>query len=159
MARTIDASTVETLAECLRNVEANLTGRDCFAERIADSLRRIKIALANLELPREEDVKYNAEAVNKLIGSHRLERFISQMPTTMQFLLTTRLATINCGSLAALDAAFVEAAAKHRNVAAETYKMVNGQAVGRTHAYKLDDGRIFRRPLANWETAELVESR
>ena len=29
----------------LRDLQANLTGRDCFAERVADSLRRIKKAL------------------------------------------------------------------------------------------------------------------
>lgn len=37
------------LADCLRNVQANLTGRDCFAERVADSLRRIAIELDKID--------------------------------------------------------------------------------------------------------------
>lgn len=36
----------DELVETLKDVEANLTGRDCFPERVADSLRRIKEALA-----------------------------------------------------------------------------------------------------------------
>jgi hypothetical protein len=39
----------ERLAETLRDVQANLTGRDCFPERVADSLRRIERTLAVVE--------------------------------------------------------------------------------------------------------------
>lgn len=34
------------LVEALENIEANLTGRDCFQERVADSLQRARAALA-----------------------------------------------------------------------------------------------------------------
>lgn len=34
------------LRDVISNVEANLTGRDCFAERVADSLRRLREATA-----------------------------------------------------------------------------------------------------------------
>jgi hypothetical protein len=37
------------LLETLRDVEANLTGQDYFPERVADSLRRIKAAIAKAE--------------------------------------------------------------------------------------------------------------
>ncbi len=37
------------LLEALENIEANLTGTDCMPERIADSLRRAKNALAKLD--------------------------------------------------------------------------------------------------------------
>lgn len=32
------------------------------------------------------------------------------------------------------------------------------QTIGRTHAYRLDDGRVFRRPLAGWAEAQLVQT-
>jgi hypothetical protein len=37
------------LLETLRDVEANLTGQDHFPERVADSLRRVKDAIAKAE--------------------------------------------------------------------------------------------------------------
>lgn len=62
------------------------------------------------------------------------------------------------GSLADLDAAFDVACASNSAVVAETATEVNNQWIGRTHAYKLSDGRIFRRPLADWDTAEMVQT-
>lgn len=38
----------ERMAETLRNVRTNLTGRDCFPERVADSLRRIERVLSEV---------------------------------------------------------------------------------------------------------------
>lgn len=37
------------MVEEFRNIEANLTGRDCFPERVADSLRRCAAILSKLE--------------------------------------------------------------------------------------------------------------
>ena len=37
------------LLEALKDIKANLTGRDCFAERVADSVRRAEAAIAKAE--------------------------------------------------------------------------------------------------------------
>ena len=39
------------LLEALKDIKANLTGRDCFAERVADSVRRAEAAIAKAETP------------------------------------------------------------------------------------------------------------
>lgn len=79
----------------------------------------------------------------------------------MLFTLHTPTGPTEFDRLEDLDAAFDVALKEHAppaQVSAETSKTINGQGIGRTHAYRLDDGRIFRRSLADWDSAEMSES-
>lgn len=69
-------------------------------------------------------------------------------------------------SLDALDAAFWEAVRANPlpehpvdradgQITAETYGKIAGQGIGKTHAYRLADGRVFQRPLDRWHEAEM----
>jgi hypothetical protein len=41
-------------------------------------------------------------------------------------------------------------------ISAETYGKIGFQGVGKTHANRLVDGRIFHRPVENWHEAEML---
>jgi hypothetical protein len=78
----------------------------------------------------------------------------------MEFVLGASGAYVNYDSLLALDAAFDAACRWHPvgvQITAETYRKISGQGIGRTHAHRLNDGRVFRRSLASWQEAELEQ--
>jgi hypothetical protein len=77
-----------------------------------------------------------------------------------EFVLVASGAYVKFDTLSALDAAFDAACERNPvgvQITAETYRTVSGQGIGRTHAYRLVDGRVFRRSLDNWQDAELAE--
>jgi hypothetical protein len=64
-------------------------------------------------------------------------------------------------TLADLDSAFDTVCRLHPvgvQITAETYRTVAGQGIGRTHSYRLTDGRVFRRSLVSWQDAELTQT-
>jgi hypothetical protein len=57
-----------------------------------------------------------------------------------------------------LDGAFTAAVARTPppiQITAETYAVVSGQGIGKSHAYRLANGNTYRRPLASWDTSSM----
>ena len=80
----------------------------------------------------------------------------------VEWVLSIGGAITSCPSLLELDFAFwraVRATPVPTQITAETYGLLGNQGIGKSHAYRLVDGRVFRRPLATWDTSdmELIE--
>ena len=97
-------------------------------------------------------------------GNSGIERNsnLAEHRTNLEFVLTTPLSEKSFDSLEKLDAAFDAAVREFAyrgsyQVYATTYGKACGQGIGKAHAYRLFDGRIFRRPLNDWSNSEMIE--